>query len=77
MRDSATLSTSRTENLEGSGEGVHQALTSGYQLAFLIAAGLLVVAVAVAVLVIRSGAAGEAAALETAEAEPAFSSEAL
>jgi EmrB/QacA subfamily drug resistance transporter len=73
----ATLSTSRTTNLVNSGEGSHAALTSGYQLAFVIGAGLLVAAVAVAVVVIRSGSpAGEAAAVEAAEGEPAFSSEA-
>src|ERR1700760_1042812 len=51
----ATLSTNRTSTLEASGHGVHAALTSGYQLAFVVGAGLLVGAVAVAVAVIRSG----------------------
>jgi MFS family permease len=73
----ATLSTSRTTDLVNSGEGSHAALTSGYQLAFLVGAGLLVGAVAIALAVLRSGTpAGEAAAVEAAEAEPAFSSEA-
>ncbi|HEY0277844.1 MAG TPA: MFS transporter [Solirubrobacterales bacterium] len=74
----ATLSTNRTSDLENGGEGLHQALTSGYQLAFVVAAALLVVAVAVAVFVIRSeSAADEAQAVASAEAEPAFSSEAI
>ena len=73
----ATLSTSRTTNLVNGGEGSHAALTSGYQLAFIVGAGLLVGAVVVALTVIRSGPqATEAAAVESAEAEPAFSSEA-
>ena len=73
----ATLSTNRTTDLVNSGEGSHAALTSGYQLAFVVGAGLLVGAVVVALSVIRSGPmAGEEVAVETAEAEPAFSSEA-
>jgi EmrB/QacA subfamily drug resistance transporter len=73
----ATLSSSRTSSQLSSGEGAHQALTSGYQLAFVVGAALLVVAVAVAVFVLRPGpVAGEAAAVEEAEAEPAFSTEA-
>jgi EmrB/QacA subfamily drug resistance transporter len=73
----ATLSTSRTTNLLGSGEGSHAALTSGYRLAFLIGAVLVAAGIAVALLVIRSGpAAGQEEAVEAAEAEPAFSSEA-
>ncbi|HEY2477402.1 MAG TPA: MFS transporter [Solirubrobacterales bacterium] len=73
----ATLSTNRTTDLVNSGEGSHAALTSGYQLAFVVGAGLLVGAVAIAVAVLRSNrTAGEAAAVESAEAEPAFSSEA-
>jgi EmrB/QacA subfamily drug resistance transporter len=73
----ATLSTNRTTNLVAGGEGSHAALTSGYQLAFIVGAGLLVGAVVVALTVIRSGPqVDEAAAVEAAEAEPAFSSEA-
>jgi EmrB/QacA subfamily drug resistance transporter len=73
----ATLSTNRTTNLVNSGEGSHAALTSGYQLAFVVGAGLLVGAVAVALAVIRSSpTAGEEVAVQEAEAEPAFSSEA-
>ena len=40
----ATLSTSRTANLVGGGDSAASALTSGYRLAFLIAAGLLLAA---------------------------------
>jgi EmrB/QacA subfamily drug resistance transporter len=73
----ATLSTNRTTDLVAGGEGSHAALTSGYQLAFVVGAGLLVGAIAIALAVIRSGPqADEAAAVESAEAEPAFSSEA-
>jgi EmrB/QacA subfamily drug resistance transporter len=73
----ATLSTNRTTDLVAGGEGSHAALTSGYQLAFMVGAGLLVGAVAVALAVIRTGPqADEAAAVEAAEADPAFSSEA-
>jgi EmrB/QacA subfamily drug resistance transporter len=73
----ATLSTNRTTDLVNSGEGSPAALTSGYQLAFVVGAGLLVGAITIAVAVLRSNRpAGEAAAVEAAEAEPAFSSEA-
>ncbi|HEX3737622.1 MAG TPA: MFS transporter, partial [Solirubrobacterales bacterium] len=73
----ATLSTSRTASLVHGGEGAHAALTSGYRLAFLVGAGLVIGAVAVAITVLRTGpAADEAAAAEAAEREPAFSSEA-
>ena len=73
----ATLSTSRTSNLVSSGDSAASALTSGYQLAFVIGAALVLGAVAIAVTVLRSTPpAGEAAAVEAAEAEPAFSSEA-
>ena len=51
----ATLSTNRTGNLEASGHGVHDALTSGYQLAFGVGAGLVVLGLVVAITVIRSG----------------------
>ncbi|OJU84525.1 MAG: MFS transporter, partial [Solirubrobacterales bacterium 70-9] len=71
----ATLSTNRTTDLVNSGEGSHAALTSGYQLAFVVGAGLLVGAIAVALAVIRSGPTS-AEAVAAAEAEPAFSSEA-
>jgi len=73
----ATLSSSRTSTQLSNGESAHQALTSGYQLAFVVGAALLVGAIAIALLVLRSGpAASEAAAIEAAEADPAFSTEA-
>jgi EmrB/QacA subfamily drug resistance transporter len=49
----ATLSTSRSKNLVESGEFTAAALTQGYQLAFWIGAGLVVVAIAVAVAVLQ------------------------
>jgi hypothetical protein len=74
----ATLSTSRTTNLVNAGDSTGAALTSGYRLAFVIGAGLLLAALAIALAVLRSEpAADEAQAVEVAEAEPAFSSEAL
>jgi EmrB/QacA subfamily drug resistance transporter len=49
----ATLSATRSEALIESGEPTVAALTGGYQLAFLIGAGLVVVAIAVAVTVLE------------------------
>jgi EmrB/QacA subfamily drug resistance transporter len=49
----ATLSTSRSDSLEAAGESTASALTSGYHLAFWIAAGLVVAAIAVAAVVIE------------------------
>jgi EmrB/QacA subfamily drug resistance transporter len=49
----ATLSTSRSDSLEAAGHSTASALTSGYHLAFWIAAGLVVAAIAVAALVIQ------------------------
>jgi EmrB/QacA subfamily drug resistance transporter len=74
----ATLATNRTTDLVAGGDSVQAALTSGYRLAFLIAAGLVAVAVAVAALVLEPVARpqveeqGELGDLP----EPAFSSEA-
>jgi MFS family permease len=50
----ATLSGTRTEELIENGEFTVAALTEGYQLAFLIGAALVVVAIAVAVTVLES-----------------------
>jgi sugar phosphate permease len=50
----ATLSATRTEHLVGGGPVTRSALTSGYQLAFVIAAVLSVAALVVAVVVLRS-----------------------
>ncbi|HTE86102.1 MAG TPA: MFS transporter [Dehalococcoidia bacterium] len=50
----ATLATSRTHALLTAGNGVAAALTGGYQLAFLISAGLFVAAIAVGFAVLQS-----------------------
>ena len=50
----ATLSTSRSNHLLADGESAASALTGGYHLAFAIGAGLVVAAVVVAALVLRS-----------------------
>jgi EmrB/QacA subfamily drug resistance transporter len=73
----ATLATSRTEDLLASGASTPSALTDGYQLAFIVAAGLVVGAIVIALTVLRSEKAA-AAELEAEEedvggAEPALS----
>jgi sugar phosphate permease len=50
----ATLSTERTNSLLDDGESAASALNSGYHLAYLIGAGLVLVGIAVAVSVLRS-----------------------
>ena len=52
----ATLSASRSDTLLADGESTASALTGGYQLAFVIAAGLVVAAIVVALTVLREGA---------------------
>jgi EmrB/QacA subfamily drug resistance transporter len=72
----ATLSSTRTDDLLASGESTASALTSGYHLAFVIGAGLVVVAFGVAATVLRSpevAAASEEVPAEGASAEPVFS----
>jgi hypothetical protein len=49
----ATLSTTRSDALLEQGKSTAAALTEGYQLAFLIGAGLVVVAIAVAMTVLQ------------------------
>jgi EmrB/QacA subfamily drug resistance transporter len=49
----ATLSTSRTDALEAAGHSTASALTSGYHLAFWVAAGLVVAAIGVAFWVVQ------------------------
>jgi MFS family permease len=49
----ATVSATRTESLLTEGEAMNEALTGGYRLAFIIAAGLVVAAIAVAAAVLR------------------------
>ena len=63
----ATLSATRSGFLIENGEPTAAALTSGYQLAFLIGAGLVVIAIAVAVTVLEP----ERKAEEEIQAEPA------
>jgi fucose permease len=73
----ATLATTRSDSLLEAGESTASALTEGYQLAFLIGAGLVAAGIAVAVTVLRpEAAAAEDAAeavREPAGAEPAYS----
>jgi EmrB/QacA subfamily drug resistance transporter len=73
----ATLSTSRSDDLIASGEATASALTSGYHLAFWIAAGLVIAAIGVAFWVIQpEGEAAEQFADEEPESvpgEPAYS----
>src|SRR5215213_5791884 len=61
----ATVATERTDGLLGDGATRAEALNSGYHLAYLIGAGLVVAAIVAAVTVLR-----EPAAAETAAAEP-------
>jgi EmrB/QacA subfamily drug resistance transporter len=49
----ATLSTSRSDSLQAAGHSTASALTGGYHLAFWVAAGLVLAAIAVAALVIQ------------------------
>jgi MFS family permease len=75
----ATLSTTRTDNLLAAGEAVPDALTSGYQLAFIIATGLVVAAIGVAMAVLRAEPVPdelEEPVEELARAEPAYYEEA-
>jgi EmrB/QacA subfamily drug resistance transporter len=74
----ATLSTNRTSDLLAGGERPAAALTEGYQLAFLIGAGLVVVAIVVAATVLRPipTFGREETVEEGALQESAFSSEA-
>ncbi len=50
----ATLASQRTDNLKADGVSAHAALNSGYHLAYLVGAGLLLAAVLVAVFVIEA-----------------------
>jgi EmrB/QacA subfamily drug resistance transporter len=68
----ATLATTRTQHLLSAGDGSAAALTGGYHLAFIIAAGLVVAALVVAITVLSSGRVEEAEARVEAP-EPAYS----
>ncbi|MGN6203123.1 MAG: MFS transporter [Solirubrobacterales bacterium] len=73
----ATMSTNRTSDLLAEGASADSALTDGYRLAFLIGAGIALVAVAVAATVLRPAPAGQEAVAEPDEAvQPVLSSEA-
>jgi EmrB/QacA subfamily drug resistance transporter len=70
----ATLASERTDSLLAEGQSTASALNSGFHVAYLVGAALVVVATVVAVGVLRSGAPAVPAALdatgEPAEAEP-------
>jgi EmrB/QacA subfamily drug resistance transporter len=71
----ATLSTTRSDNLVEAGEATASALTSGYHLAFLIGACLVLVGLVVALTVLQPEKRAEEAAAESSPAgvEPAYS----
>ena len=70
----ATLSATRSETLIEQGQSTASALTDGYQLAFLIGAGLVVAAIVVAVTVLQpEPRAAQESEPEVVEAEPAYS----
>jgi EmrB/QacA subfamily drug resistance transporter len=70
----ATLATSRTDSLLADGASRASALTDGYQLAFIVAAGLVAAGIVIALTVLRSekAAAAEVEA-QVGDAEPAYS----
>jgi hypothetical protein len=70
----ATLSASRTDSLLAAGESTPAALTGGYHLAFLIAAGLVATAIGLAALMLRPEALGAAEEVrpDRTEGEPAY-----
>ena len=63
----ATLATSRSDSLLAGGDGQAAALTGGYTLAFGVAAGFLVAAFAIAVVVLRRPEAATEADVPAAE----------
>jgi EmrB/QacA subfamily drug resistance transporter len=74
----ATLSTTRTDTLLATGDSNASALTSGFHLAFMIGAGLVIAGIGLAVIVLRPSAVAEeqqeaAREVELAGAEPAYS----
>ena len=69
----ATLSTAETARLRESGESVLSALNGGYHLAYLIGAGLILVAIAVAVSVLQGERRAAASAAKAPRREPAYS----
>jgi MFS family permease len=71
----ATLSTTRTDNLLAAGKSTADALTSGYRVAWIVGAGLIVGTIAIAVRVLREAPALQEVAEieEIGEPEPAYS----
>jgi EmrB/QacA subfamily drug resistance transporter len=73
----ATLATTRTDTLLASGESTASALTDGYQLAYLVGAGLVIGAIGIALTVLRSEAVEaeetDEEADELGQGEPAYS----
>jgi EmrB/QacA subfamily drug resistance transporter len=73
----ATLATDRTDSLLADGDSTASALTGGYHLAFLVATGMVVAAIGLALAVLRSegraAAEAEAQAAERGGVEPALS----
>jgi EmrB/QacA subfamily drug resistance transporter len=70
----ATLATERTDGLRADGESTAAALNSGYHLAYLVGAALVVIAIGVAFGVLRSGTPATAEQEpEPSGAEPAYS----
>ena len=69
----ATLSTAETARLRESGESALSALNGGYHLAYLIGAGLILAAIAVAVSVLQGERRASATAAKSPRREPAYS----
>ena len=69
----ATLSASRTESVAGDGASAAQALTSGYHLAFWVAAALVVAAIGVTLTVLEPEKAPAGADGRTGAPDPAYS----
>ena len=69
----ATVASSRTDGLIENGESTTTALNSGYHLAFWIGAGLVLLAIAVAAIVLKPDPAQAAQEGEDASFEPAYS----
>jgi hypothetical protein len=68
----ATLATERTDGLVAEGDTAASALNAGYHLAYLIGAGLVGVAVVVALVMLRPAGRRQEHALELGGAEPAY-----
>jgi MFS family permease len=66
----ATLAAERTGTLEDGGASVNAALNSGFHLAYLVAAGLVAAALAIAIFVLRSEPMPDPAAMAAAGEEP-------